>query len=66
MRDEIIKQYYKRLAEEALEEKEKNKDLINDFIRYAGSRNINISEEQIEYIYTIGLIVNHQNIFYTL
>lgn len=61
-REERIEKYKKFLIEEQERELQDNSELIQNFLQYCKKKKIPISEKNIEYIPTIGIVANYPNL----
>ncbi|HPA36775.1 MAG TPA: hypothetical protein PLA16_10430, partial [Chitinophagales bacterium] len=63
---EIFRRYKQQLLEERMEELTKNADLIQSFIKYCDSKQINLTSDNFDYVQTIGIVAKYPNIVHLL
>ena len=63
---EIFRRYKQQQREERMEELTKNADLIQSFIKYCDSKQIELTSDNFDYIQTIGIVAKYPNIVHLL
>lgn len=66
MNNERLNRYLQYQNEEKMEELKKHSVIIDEFIKYCNSKQINLTKENFDYIQTIGIIAKYPNIVYLL
>ena len=65
-REEILKNYRKHQLEEQAGQLSKNSKLIEDFISLCKKKDIKLSNDNFQYIQTIGIVASYPNLVYLL
>jgi hypothetical protein len=63
---EIFKRYQQQQLEERMEELTKNATLIQSFIDYCDSKQIKLTQDNFDYIQTIGIVATYPNIVHLI
>ena len=64
--NDILKRYQQQQIEERMEELTKNSALIQSFIDYCESKQIKLTKHNFDFVQTIGIVANYQNIVHLL